>query len=153
MTIWLLSNHSCWVTISTDILYKYIYCNVLKGNTINNESLEWLKFGELGSQTFWRIKVWRIYHKVNKRPCGLIVGWWMKVWRILSIHQIRQILATPNFRCLRYAIIMVLINIASLLVYTYVDNMLRQIFRLVNISVCTLGLILYSEICTWLPFG
>jgi len=26
----------------------------------------------------------------------------MKVWRILSIHQIRQTLATPNFRHLRY---------------------------------------------------
>jgi len=30
------------------------------------------KFGESGSQTFWWIKVWRIYHKVNKTSHGLI---------------------------------------------------------------------------------
>jgi len=35
--------------------------------TVNDESLEWLKFGESGSQTFWWIKVCQIYHKVFKR--------------------------------------------------------------------------------------
>jgi len=33
--------------------------------TVNNESLESLKFGKSGSQTFWRIKVLQIYHEVN----------------------------------------------------------------------------------------
>jgi len=35
---------------------------------------------------------------------GLIVGWRMKFWRILSIRQICQTLATPNFRRLRYTV-------------------------------------------------
>jgi len=69
--------------------------------TVNDESLEWLKFGESGSQTFWWIKVWRIHHEINKTSRGLIVGWRMKVWQILSICQIRQTLATPNFHCLQ----------------------------------------------------
>jgi len=73
--------------------------------TVNDESLEWLKFGESGSQTFWWIKVWRIYHEVNKR-LGLIVSWRMKVWQILSIRQIRQTLATQNFHRLQYYIIL-----------------------------------------------
>jgi len=30
------------------------------------------------------------------------VSWRMKVWRILSIRQIRQTLATPNFHRLQY---------------------------------------------------
>jgi len=36
---------------------------------------------------------------------GLIVRWRMKVWRILSIRQIRQTLATPNFRRLQYVLL------------------------------------------------
>jgi len=41
------------------------------------------------------------FHEVNKMSHGLIVSWQMKVWQILSIHQIRQTLATPNFCCLQ----------------------------------------------------
>jgi len=36
---------------------------------------------------------------------GLIVSWQMKVWQILSIHQIHQTLATPNFCRLRYQVV------------------------------------------------
>jgi len=50
--------------------FRYGRCQ----STINEESLEWLKFGKLGSQTFWWIKVWRIYHKINKMSHGLIVA-------------------------------------------------------------------------------
>jgi len=66
------------------------------------ESLEWQKLGESGSQTFWWIKVWQIYHEINKMSRGLIISWQMKVWQILSIHQIHKTLATPNFHRLRY---------------------------------------------------
>jgi len=76
---------------------------------------KWRKFGV--------IKVWQIrfanilvdkslanFHKVNKMSHGLIVSWRIKVWQILSISQIRQTLATPNFRHLRY-----LINVGEIL--------------------------------------
>jgi len=78
---------------------------LLIGFTINGKSLEWLKIGESGSQTFWQIKVWRIYCKVNKTSRGLIVSWRRKVWQILPIRQIHQTLATPNFCCLQYTIL------------------------------------------------
>lgn len=42
---------------------------------VNDESLEWLNFGESGFQTFWWVKVWQIHHEVNKTSRGLVVSW------------------------------------------------------------------------------
>jgi len=66
-------------------------------------------------QKFGVTKVWRIrfsnilaektlanLQEVNKTSRGLVVSWRMKVWQILSIRQIRQTLATPNFHHLQY---------------------------------------------------
>ena len=80
-----------WLAI---LRYLTIYCKRLK----------------FGVNKVWQIRHSMVdkslanYHKVNKTSGGLIVSWLMKVWRILSIRQIRQTLATPNFRRLQYLI-------------------------------------------------
>jgi len=52
----------------------------------------------LGFKLYWWIKAWQIYHEV-KTSHGIIASWF---WQILSIGQIRQPLATPNFHHLQY---------------------------------------------------
>jgi len=98
----------------------------MKTYIVNNESLEWLKFGESGSQTFWWIKVWQIYHEVNKTSCGLIVSWWMKVWQILSIHQICQTLATPKFCRLWYVHMQIKINFQDIFRFRIYEYLLCE---------------------------
>ena len=66
--------------------------------TVNDESLEGLKFGESAKKSIWQKKVWRI------SPCILVVyniSYILanKVWRNITI---RQTLVPPNFRRLRY---------------------------------------------------
>jgi len=86
------------------ILGMKMFCQL---STVNNESLEWLKLGEF-----------------NKTSHGLIVSWWMKVWWILSIHQIRQTLATPNFCVCVYIYIYIYI-----FTQTYILSVDKKLFK------------------------
>ena len=63
--------------------------------------MEGLKFGELAKKSIWWKKVWRISPRIlvvyNIRY--MLAN---KVWRNITIRQIRQTLVPPNFRRLRY---------------------------------------------------
>ena len=72
-----------------------------KPHTVNDESLEGLKFGESAKKSIWRKKVWRISPRILVvYNISYILA--NKVWRNITIRQIRQTLVPPNFRRLRY---------------------------------------------------
>ena len=70
-------------------------------HTVNDESLEGLKFGESAKKSIWRKKVWRISPRilVVYNISYMLAN---KVWRNITIRQIHQTLVPPNFRRLRY---------------------------------------------------
>ena len=53
-------------------------------HTINDESLEWLKFGESAFEESRQNKVWQIYCSSNT----MVTNWQIKICRIPSIRQI-----------------------------------------------------------------
>ena len=74
-------------------IYMYIYMYVY---TVNDESLEGLKFGESAKKSIWRKKVWQISPRilVVYNISYMLAN---KVWRNITILQIRQTLVPPNF--------------------------------------------------------
>jgi len=80
--------------------------NIAITYTINNKSLEWLKFGKSGSQTFCWIKVWQIHHEVNETSCGLIVSQ-------LANESLANFVNSPNFSHSKLLLFMVIIMLVK----------------------------------------
>ena len=71
-------------------------CYLVAELTVNDESLEGLKFGESAKKSIWRKKVWRISPRILVvYNISYILA--NKVWRNITIRQIRQTLVPPNF--------------------------------------------------------
>ena len=69
--------------------------------TVNDKSLEGLKFGESAKKSIWQKKVWQISPRilVVYNISYMLAN---KVWRNITNCQIRQTLVPPNFRRLQY---------------------------------------------------
>ena len=96
--------YACMMLLSlTTLFIKYSYSYVIMSYacyTVNDESLEGLKFGDSAKKSIWRKKVWRISPRILVvYNISYILA--NKVWRNITIRQIRQTLVPPNFRRLR----------------------------------------------------